>query len=205
MAQDNLKPLEQLLEVAEAIAAGDFSKEVIVDSEGILAQLASELNKTVRNLRVATPSVTQVAEQTPSLASTAQTVAELMDDSTQTVLDSADEIVNICKGMEDDGGQNLKKTDQGRLKKIKELSLNIISSQSYQDNARQKLKKMEGDLEMIRDILIEALIIMKIRDTTTAEEIQDKREQLRQVTATPPESIDAKQDLVDQLLSEFGL
>lgn len=40
MAQDIDKPLAQILEVAQAIVRGDFDKEVNVDADGVIAQVA---------------------------------------------------------------------------------------------------------------------------------------------------------------------
>ena len=62
---------------------------------------------------------------------------------------------------------------------------------------------MIGDLGNIRDWLIEALLILDIRKDSSPENVEKKTEILREVTeATTTE--DMKQDLVDDLLAEFG-
>lgn len=193
------KPLAKLLEVAKAVAQGDYSKEVEIDAEGIIAQLAGEINNTVRNLRGATSSFSEVTDKAPTLANAAQSVADLMDNSTKIVLDSADNIVIACKRIESLNHSDFSK----ELMNIKNWSLDIISSQSYQDAARQKLKVMEKQLGSVRDGLLDAMIMMNLRSAETPEEIQQSREKLRQATA--PQNEAAKQDLVDELLAEFGL
>ena len=194
------KPLQQILEVAKAISQGDFSKEVKIDTEGIIAELAKELNNTVQNLRIAIPSIAKTTDSTPDLASTAQSVADLMNDSTKSVLDSSDRIIIACEALEQ---TELNEHASVQVKLIKDLIMDIISAQSYQDKARQKLEKMEIDIKALRDSLLEALIVMNINVNKTPEHYQNKQNQLKEVQTNKNE--EQKQDLVDQLLAEFGL
>ena len=79
----------------------------------------------------------------------------------------------------------------------------IIGSQSYQDVARQKLETLIADLNQIRDWLVEVLVIFNIRKDNSPENVQKKTDLLRGVSEAAT-SEDLKQDLVDDLLSEFG-
>jgi hypothetical protein len=195
-----LKPLQQLLEVARAISSGDFSKEVKIDKEGIIAELAQEINNTVHNLRNAMPTISATTDLAPNLAYSAQSIAELMDDSTKVVLDSSDKIIVACEELDK---KKLDEMSLAQVKSIKNFTMDIISAQSYQDNARQKLDKMENDLIFLRDSLIEALIVMNIKTNGEPEQYQDRQLQLKNVQ--DPKDEEQKQDLVDQLLAEFGL
>jgi methyl-accepting chemotaxis protein len=195
-----LKPLQQLLEVTRAISSGDFSKEVKIDTEGIIAELAQEINNTVHNLRNAMPTISATTDLAPNLAYSAQSIAELMNDSTKVVLDSSDKIIVACEELEK---KELDNDTQAQVKSIKNFTMDIISAQSYQDNARQKLDKMENDLISLRDSLIEALIVMNIKVNDKPEQYQDRQLQLKNVQY--PNNEEQKQDLVDQLLAEFGL
>ena len=195
-----LKPLQQLLEVARAISSGDFSKEVKIDKEGIIAELAQEINNTVHNLRNAMPTISATTDLAPNLAYSAQSIAELMDDSTKVVLDSSDKIIVACEELEK---KELDNDTLAQVKSIKNFTMDIISAQSYQDSARQKLDKMENDLIFLRDSLIEALIVMNIKVNGQPEQYQDRQLQLKNVQ--DPKNEGQKQDLVDQLLAEFGL
>jgi methyl-accepting chemotaxis protein len=195
-----LKPLQQLLDVARAITNGDFSKEVKIDTEGIIAELAQEINNTVHNLRNAMPTISATTDSAPNLAYSAQSIAELMNDSTKVVLDSSDKIIVACEELEK---KELDNDTLAQVKSIKNFTMDIISAQSYQDSARQKLDKMENDLIFLRDSLIEALIVMNIKVNGQPEQYQDRQLQLKNVQ--DPKNEGQKQDLVDQLLAEFGL
>ncbi len=73
---------------------------------------------------------------------------------------------------------------------------------------RQKLERLEDDLCKIRDALLEAMIVMNIKTTADKNEpnkeaiIQEQKELLESAQKKNEEQ---KQDLVDQLLAEFGL
>jgi chemotaxis protein CheZ len=64
------------------------------------------------------------------------------------------------------------------------------------------MEKIIADLNQIRDWLLEVLVILNIKKDSSAENVEKKKALLREVQAasTPP----MKQDLVDDLLAEFG-
>lgn len=204
--QDDEKPLIQLLKVTKAISEGDFSQEVSINAEGLIAQLAGEINTVVRNMRTAIPTFSQTTNKAGSFAHTAQSIGDLMSDSTKVVLDKTDEIIESCEAIEK---KEVSKDVAQDIKNIKAQALDVISAQSYQDNARQKLERMEADLCKIRDALIDALIIMNVNTRSAAGEdlnqeavLKEKQEMLEAVQVQDEEK---KQDLVDELLAEFGL
>ncbi len=205
MTKHDENPLEQLLKVTKAVSVGDFSQEVVVDAEGIIAQLAGELNHVVRNLRSAIPTFSQTTDKAGLFANTAQSIGELMTDSTKVVLDNSDDLISTCEQMEARGVDDNSNKD---IKHIKALTLDIISSQSYQDNARQKLERLEQDLCKIRDSLLEAMIAMNIkttRDANAPDKEAKLEEQKKLLESAQKKNEEQKQDLVDQLLAEFGL
>jgi len=206
MHQINDKHLEAILEAVQALVQGDLNREVHVDAQGIVANLAGTINKLILNLRQVHPSLDKVSAEAPVLASTAQSVATLMHDSTQLVLDKADALVSICTKIEEELNQNENCcTPQcaEEIKKAKSYLFEIISAQSYQDRARQQLEKLEQKLQMIRDALLKVLIVMNLKDRS-AESLANTKKLLEEVQQ-PEAKEGLKQDLVDELLAEFGL
>ncbi len=190
--------LQQMLDVAKAIAEGDYSKEAVLENEGLIGELAGEINNTVRNLRSAVPTFSQTSGLAPTLAGTAQSVGDLMNESTKVVLDSSEKIIASCETIDP---RALDKPTLNKILRIKEMTLDIISAQSYQDKARQKLEKMEGELSHMKDALIEAMLTMNVKPKEVPD--TNRQEEVMEVESTFYE--DQKQDLVDQLLAEFGL
>ena len=206
MNLDDKKPLMQLLKVTQALSAGDFTQEVSIDAEGLIAQLAGEVNQVVRNMRTAILTFSQTTNQAGNFAYAAQSIGDLMSNSTKTVLDNTDEIINSCEKIEQI--EQSKEVLQ-EIKNIKVFALDIMSAQSYQDNARQKLEKLEVDLCKIRDAMIDAMIIMNVNTKSDSDHSMNKEEMLKEkqemLEAAQVKNEEQKQDLVNELLAEFGL
>ncbi len=203
----NNSHLQTILEVAEAIIAGDLDKEVTIDAEGIVAHLAGALNQIIKNLRLARPDLCAISSEAPRLVDATKGVAQLMHEATVSVLDNSDALLEtfdrleaaVCSG---DGANSPCAED---IKKAKEHIFEIISSQSYQDKARQELEKLEEKLTMMRDALFKVLLVMNLQKGDTDAVANTKRliEQVRNPETSASEPL--KQDLVDELLAEFGL
>ncbi|MEZ0329144.1 MAG: hypothetical protein ABWK15_06250 [Dissulfuribacterales bacterium] len=204
------KQLNILIEITDAIAAGNWDQEVQFDAEGILGHLAASINQLVRSLRHAKPTLTRIAEDTPELADMAQSIQDLMVVAAQRTLDSADNILNaVSKYEQAITTENISQNQTKLLTTIKESAYDIIATQSSQDVARQELDKLENALEEMRDLLIKLLVILKLKQDIPLEERQQQQELLQSIQQTSQQPVyaarNSKQDLVDELLSEFGL
>jgi chemotaxis protein CheZ len=96
------------------------------------------------------------------------------------------------------GRQALEKLDM-----MKEAIFDIVATQTYQDVARQKMEVIIKDLSQMRNWLIEALVVLNIRHDASVENVEKKTALLREVTVGASTESE-KQDLVDDLLAEFG-
>ncbi|MDA8165521.1 MAG: hypothetical protein M0017_10885 [Desulfobacteraceae bacterium] len=195
-----------LIQVTEALLQGEFDcTEAPVNAEGMLATLAQRINSILGNMRSVENPLSSAGEQAPLLVSTAESVEGLMAQATEVVLDKADKLIAIADKLEESfKAKRLSEAAMGDpLHGIRGAAFDIIASQSYQDVARQKMEAMVKDIQQIRQWLIESLIVLNIYRDTSPENIQKKTEMLREVNApSTPEVL--KQDLVDDLLAEFG-
>ena len=205
------KNLKSLVKVTEAILRGEFEEwHTDIDPEGMLSTLAQKINELVINMKNVESPLTNAGKHAPTAVSSAKNVIDLMSQATGQVLDCADKLSENADALE----EILKKTDeqnmadlipaQKKLTEIKTSLFDIIGSQSYQDVARQKMEVLITDLNQIRDWLIEVLLILNIRKDSSPENIQKKTEILKEVSE-PTTSETMKQDLVDDLLAEFGV
>lgn len=199
------KGIASLVEMTDALLRGEFRKDLPeLDAEGVLSSLAQKINTMLVNMQTVQEPLASAGEQAPCVVSHAQDVVQLMEQTTGAVLDKSDKIIVDAEALE----AMLKEgsADQAAmlaaLMAMKAAMYDIIASQSYQDVARQKMEKIVADLNQIRDWLIEVLVILNIKKDSSAENVEKKKELLREVQAasTPP----MKQDLVDDLLAEFG-
>ena len=200
------KSIASLVEITDSLLRGDYKGDVPeVDAEGVLSLLAKKINAMLVNMKTVQVPLASAGEQAPFLVSHAQDVVQLMEQSTSAVLDKSDRIVMQIEALEEMLRQTAGDNAQARavIVEVKAALYDIIASQSYQDVARQKMEKIIVDLNQIRDWLIEVLVIFNIKKDGSQENLEKKKELLRGVHA-PSASASLKQDLVDDLLSEFG-
>ncbi len=209
--EKNTNPqFDSLVEITESILRGEFGQwKSGIDAEGMLSILAKKINELLISLKAVETPLTSAGEQAPSAVSSAKNVIDLMTRATGQVLDNADQIVENSESLEKliaggkERGEDTFIAAEKHLTTIKTCLFDIIGSQSYQDAACQKMETLMSDLNQIRDWLIEALVILNIRRDNSPENIQKKTDLLRGVNeGNTPE--DLKQDLVDELLAEFG-
>lgn len=176
-----------------------------MDAEGIIGNIASAINKLIKNFKEAKPSLDHVQQKTPAFAATTKTIAELMDDSTKKILDLCDGMIKECDAIsvEFESAQASPNCPE-RFKKLKADIFDIISIQSYQDVARQQLEKMEIQLEEVRDTLIRALIILNLQKNPE-EHTEIGRKIIEHGHAVSGSKQLMSQDLLDELLAEYGL
>ena len=200
------KSIASLVEITDSFLRGDYKGDVPeVDAEGVLSLLAKKINAMLVNMKTAQAPLANAGEQAPFVLIHAQDVVQLMEQSTGAVLDKSDRIIMHVEELENmlrqTGGDNAQA--RAAIVEMKAALYDIIASQSYQDVARQKMEKIIVDLNQIRDWLIEVLVILNIKKDGSQENLEKKKELLRGVHApSAPSSL--KQDLVDDLLSEFG-
>ena len=200
---DNMnKSIASLVEITDAILRGDFSHQVMtVDTEGLLSTLAQKINAMMVNLKTVEEPLAAAGHYTPTAINQAQNVVELMAQSTDLVLDKSDRLLTLATDIETHLATTADKTT---LIDLKAAVYDIIASQSYQDAARQKMERLIAELDQIRIWLIEALVALNINRDDSPENIQKKTELLREVVQ-PEESTTLQQNLIDDLLAEFGL
>ena len=184
--------------------------KVEVDSEDLLSNLAQKINTMIINMRTIEIPLSSAGEQAPNALTRAESVISLMAQSTNDVLNTSDQLVEALEKTEEklfkskSSDEDLYDFVKGKLPSMKAGMFNIISSQSYQDVARQKMEALVDDLNNIRNWLIDALVILNIKKDSSKGNMEKKVSLLKQVkNKTMPEN--ARQDFVDDLLSEFGL
>ena len=204
------KSIASLVELTDAFLHGEYEKTMPeLDAEGLFSTLANKINAMLVNMQTVQVPLASAGEQAPCVVDHARDVVELMEQSTNAVLDKSDEVIRhvekLAKLLADqDIEQGQGPSPQTDLTEIKAAMYDIIASQSYQDVARQKMEKMIDELNQIRSWLIEVLVILNIKNDSSVENVEKKKELLREVHGCSTSSSTLKQNLVDDLLSEFG-
>ncbi|MFH1215676.1 MAG: hypothetical protein V1706_04150 [Pseudomonadota bacterium] len=199
--------IASLVEITDAILRGEFDKQVseVLDAEGVLASLAQKINKMVVNMKSVEAPLTSAGMHAPSVVSSAYNVIELMSQATGEVLSKADKLAELTDKFEgslgDTNGSNV--AANAMITPMKAAIYDIIASQSYQDVARQKMEALIGELNQMRDWLVEALVVLNMGKNSVSKNLEKKKERLKEAKQSIPDG-PLSQDLVDDLLAEFG-
>lgn len=198
-----------LVEATDALLRGDFNRDLVsIDAEDLLSDLAIKINKMMLNMKTVEKPLTEAGHQAPGTVSRAESVLDLISQSTNDVLNKSDELIERLNELEkyfSTGNETERQAVQpfkDTLPLMKSMLFDVIASQSYQDAARQKMEKLIGDLTQTRDWLINVLVILNIKNDASSENLEKKVHVLREVKESGSE--DLKQDLIDDLLAEFG-
>jgi chemotaxis regulatin CheY-phosphate phosphatase CheZ len=212
MAKDNVrieKSIASLVEATDSLLKGDFHRDLLlIDAEGLLSDLAQKINAMMINMQTVEKPLSDASKQAPNTVDKAESVMDLMTQSTSDVLNKSDQLVSHLNDLEKYFLlKNMTESEtilymKEKLPSMKSLLFEIIASQSYQDVARQKMEKLVSDLVMIRNWLINVLVILNIKYNTSNENVEKKANLLREIKTNVSE--DMKQDLIDDLLAEFG-
>ncbi len=201
--------ITSLIEVTDGLLRGEFDQDTVAfDAEGVIATLAQQINQMVVNMKTVEAPLSSAREFAPSVVSNAKSVVDLMEQSTEEVLSKADRLMEMTEKIdlalvECDAVHEA--ADNKNIQAMKVAIFDIIASQSYQDAARQKMERLIQELNQMRDWLVETLVVLKIGPDKgkSEKEIAMKKEMLKAAKATTPgQPLD--QDLVDDLLAEFG-
>ncbi len=201
--------ITSLIEVTDGLLRGEFDQDTVeFDAEGVLATLAQQINQMVVNMKTVEAPLSSAGESAPTAVSDAKSVIDLMEQSTEEVLDKADRLMEMTEKMDSalvGCDAMYEAANSKNIQAMKVAIFDIIASQSYQDAARQKMEKLIKELNQMRDWLVETLVVLKIgpEKGKSQKELQKKKEILKAAKATTPgQPLD--QNLVDDLLAEFG-
>lgn len=198
-----------LLEATDALLKGDYNRGLVsIDAEDLLSDLAIKINKMMVNMKSVVKPLSEAGHQAPNTVLRAEGVLDLMSQSTNDVLNKSDVLIERLNELDShlsagNGNEQLAlKQFKDALPLMKSMLFDVIASQSYQDAARQKMERLILDLTQIRDWLINVLVILNIKHDASSENLEKKANVLREVKEAGSE--DLKQDLIDDLLAEFG-
>lgn len=205
------RQLDKILSAARAIVEGDFDVEVDVEASGVVGEIAYYINETLKNLRTMGERLDANVKDTPRTVSDVEFISEKTEQATLMVLDRAEDILTQMEGLRAEidalrgGNSDVEAVCQRLDEKASAMEghvFEIINSQEFQDLTKQKLARIVTKLKEIEDRLVSLLIVFKIKENAST---QDENLELLKNLHDADVAEGSKQDLVDQLLAEFGI
>ncbi|MCB1049721.1 MAG: protein phosphatase CheZ [Acidobacteria bacterium] len=209
----NEKNLNSILQAVKDITEGKWKHDVEVDAKGMIGELAQYINQTLKNLRHLDENLEVGVKETPRALSEVQVIIDQTEKATIRVLDNSESILSTSHALREELEQlrgessetQRTKLIQGMENRVANLEQNayeLINSMEFQDITQQKIKSITHCLENIERRLVDILIIFKIQGKP--DQNSDEVELLKSLHDQEGNS-GATQDLVDQLLAEFGI
>jgi chemotaxis protein CheZ len=206
--------LKTIVQTVKNITEGKWHADVDVNASGMVGELAQYINKTLKNLRQLDHNLGQNVQDTPRAKSEVQAVIDHTEKATIKVLDRAEDILSSANGFREDldnvrsasneasRNQALEVMDK-RVGHLEQTAYELINTMEFQDVTAQKIRSIMGCLEDIENRLLDLLIIFKIKEQGSGSE--EENVALLKNLHDDSYKDGNKQDLVDQLLAEFGM
>ncbi len=212
--------LQEVAEMTEAMAEGDFHRKLNVRLTGEFAKIAQHINHTRKELGKVTPEIMdEVRDYIPNACEELSRVTLDTENATHQILEKAETIMDeiartgeqyiLLKELfakpEDsvkaEGVRHLEQLEEGRRKQ--ELMLTeILTALSFQDLVGQKIKRIISMIETVESKILELLKVFGI----TKEKIDGmEHKNVHEKTINSFSQQPLKQDLVDDLLKELDL
>ncbi len=221
--------IRNLIEMAKAVAEGDFYKEFNLRVEGELAELAKYIDKTRKSLQELHPSLSETKEKIPNASEqlkkitkeTEQATLNIMNH-TEILLDNRDiieekineimqnleqdkidkeKIINACKEI-----KNINEAERNRL-------INILEQLSFQDLTGQKINKIVSLVQEVEKRILRILVFFDLvkKETISEKEKEEEKEEkkIEQSTADKifeklqSENGQVDQSFIDELLNNL--
>ena len=197
-----MKDLDLIAQLVSSITEGHFDETSDVDMTGIIGEIVVKLNQTLGNLQVMDESLHENADQAPMIRTEVEEVIRTTEKATVKVLDSAEDILNqsadittAIEGLE----SGTKEKIAQHISKIDLAAFEIINAQDFQDVTQQRISRAMSMLTTIEQRLLDLLILFKIQEKGMLKSTEDSVDVKKEFSPS------SKQDLVDQLLGEFGI
>lgn len=206
--------LKTIVQTVKNITEGKWHSDLDVNATGMIGELAQYINKTLKNLRKLDHNLGQNVQDTPRAKSEVQAVIDHTEKATIKVLDRAEDILTSANGFredlinvraaDDDTSRDAALDDMDkRVVHLEQTAYELINTMEFQDVTAQKIRSIMGCLEDIENRLLDLLIIFKIKEQGSGSE--EENVALLKNLHNDKFAEGNKQDLVDQLLAEFGI
>lgn len=210
------KGLHEIIDAAKAMSEGEFDREVNIRLQGELGNLASFINKTMKNLRKLDPAMIEASEKMPGAAGSLSDIIKTTEAATHKVLSITEKLMDeqemifgkvkelrsaaSSQAIEGSVILRLAKDIEDLANQNNEDLVQIMTALTFQDITGQRIKKIISLVEDVETRILEILVAFGIKKLEG-----DKREEIMEQLKGATKSDVLKQDLVDDILKNLGM
>jgi hypothetical protein len=207
--------LNQIISISGLLKEGRYDEIDLTLIEKEAAELASNFGEVINSLESVgynvsedSGDVQQISQHLKHISKTTEEGVMMVIDHSESIVSDANRISGSLYKIKGKIGENpeLKEEWEGidtTLAALQANAFKIITALEFEDINRQKLEKILKRLNVVYDNLIKVLILLKVKEKLEQKDSSFIRE-IQQIS-DPDEDISDKQDMIDELLKEFGL
>lgn len=212
MIMNNFKDVNELLDIARNISNGNYDVVGIdVNPESELFHIAEYFSKAVNKLKTVSSAVEDAYEDLPGFESVLHSVIGDSKEASENVLECVDKINFNIDDIKENLGTLRTYVENGEFSKIngildrlrdkgtagQDVSFDIIASLEFQDITKQKIDKLIKIIYDLQERLTHLVLMLGVKDRKIDVETLEKLK--------TKDGIMENQNLVDELLKEFGI
>jgi len=208
--------VKEILDVTEALAKGNFYKDISLQMQGELGRLAEYINiirGSMINVGVqARYTSEKIPEATLELSGINDVTKEATDRVlllTEKVLDGQERLSEkfdgIKAGAEADSDSGSFQEVEAILAENKEALISILAALSFQDMTGQRIRKIIGVVGEVQKRILEILLALGAKLEESEGDPDGRSIEMLDRLREMKEETDLKQDVVDDILKDLGL
>lgn len=207
--------INQVRSISELLKDGRYNEIDLSLIEKEASDLASNFGEVIHSLEEVGYKIGGDKEDVQQISSHLEHISRTTEEGVMRVMDHSESIVNdasaisgsitAIKGKIGDNADLAADWDaiDDKLAGLQNNAFTIMTSLEFEDINRQKLQKILKKLNQLYDNLIKVLLLLKLKDSIEKKDSAFIHE-IRNIS-DPGEDPVKKQDMIDQLLKEFGL
>lgn len=206
--------MAELVEVTEAMAHGNFYKEISTELQGELGRLAEFINLIKGGMINVHVNAKYTSEKMPQATVELNDINEVTRVASVRVLELVENVLERQKNISE-GLAELKSGGAGSREVVEELEkyitgnhddlVGIIATMSFQDMTGQRIKKIIQVIDEVQTRLLEIMLSIGARIEEQEGRIADRKKEMLQKLIQTKQDTELNQGVVDDILNDLGL
>lgn len=204
--------VQQLLNATEAIAQGDYYKDMSVQLQGELGRLAEFINKIKSGMINVSVQARYSSQRIPEASLELSGVRDVTMDAANTMLELTEKIMEgqgrlaaLLNGLKAERSAPAIEEMESIIDANNNSLVSMMATLSFQDMAGQRMNKVIKMVDEVESRILEILLHLGARIEEKGGAAADKKLRMLQMLQERRENSDLKQDIVDTILDDLGL
>ena len=189
--------LEKIVKITKAMSEGDFHQNIEDNLYGQLGEVAKYINRALKKLQNVEPDIECASNNIPKASMQLSEITKFSEEATHKIMAQIEKVLEnhniVAERIKDITDSEIIDEIKDIIMKNKEMLMDVFTNLSFQDLMGQKIKKIIEIIQEVEKQILEIIITFGLKD-------KESPERIKEIAENP----DLNQDIVDNLLKEFG-